>query len=52
MFLEQVWHIYYEPSTNIVESHISRLRAKLRLNFSDDPIETIQGVGYRMRACG
>jgi len=50
MFLERVWDIHYDPTTNIVESHISRLRAKLRQGAGDDPIETIQGVGYRIRA--
>lgn len=51
MFLEQVWRIHYDPTTNVVESHISRLRSKLRQGFDDDPIETIQNVGYRMRTC-
>lgn len=49
MFLEQVWGFHFDPQTNIVESHLSRLRAKLRASFSDDPIETIRGAGYRMR---
>ncbi|HKX77462.1 MAG TPA: response regulator transcription factor [Novosphingobium sp.] len=52
MFLEQVWGFHFDPLTNIVESHLSRLRAKLREGFADDPIETIRGVGYRMRANG
>ncbi|MBO9581035.1 MAG: response regulator transcription factor [Sphingobium sp.] len=50
MFLEQVWGFHFDPQTNIVESHLSRLRAKLRAGFGDDPIETIRGSGYRMRA--
>ncbi|MFA6124039.1 MAG: response regulator transcription factor [Sphingomonas sp.] len=50
MFLERVWGFHFDPQTNIVESHLSRLRAKLREGFSDDPIETIRGSGYRMRA--
>ncbi|HEX7750940.1 MAG TPA: response regulator transcription factor [Novosphingobium sp.] len=49
MFLEQVWGFYFDPQTNIVESHLSRLRAKLRDGFADDPIETVRGLGYRMR---
>lgn len=49
MFLEQVWGFHFDPQTNIVESHLSRLRAKLRAGFPDDPIETIRGAGYRMR---
>jgi two-component system OmpR family response regulator len=50
MFLEQVWNFRFDPMTNIVESHLSRLRAKLRDGFADDPIETIRGLGYCMRA--
>jgi len=49
MFLEQVWGFHFDPQTNIVESHLSRLRAKLREGFADDPIETLRGLGYRMR---
>jgi len=49
MFLETVWGYHFDPQTNIVESHLSRLRAKLREGFSDDPIETVRGAGYRMR---
>lgn len=49
MFLEQIWGFHFDPLTNIVESHLSRLRSKLREGHATDPIETIRGVGYRMR---
>lgn len=49
MFLEHVWGFHFDPQTNIVESHLSRMRAKLREGFSDDLIETVRGAGYRMR---
>ena len=52
MFLEIVWGFHFDPQTNIVESHLSRLRSKLREGFADDPIETVRGAGYRMRADG
>lgn len=52
MFLETVWGFHFDPQTNIVESHMSRLRTKLREGFSDDPIETIRGSGYRLRTDG
>jgi len=52
MLLEQVWGYHFDPQTNIVESHLSRLRAKLREAGGDDPIETVRGAGYRMRAGG
>lgn len=51
MLLEKVWNYHFDPQTNIVETHISRLRAKLNGNGGLDLIETIRGAGYRMR-CG
>lgn len=52
MFLELVWGITFDPNTNVVDSHISRLRAKLNQGFTANPIETLHGVGYRIRADG
>ena len=52
MFLEEIWGFHFDPQTNIVESHLSRLRSKLREGFTSDPIETVRGAGYRMRADG
>lgn len=49
MFLEDVWSFHFDPQTNIVESHLSRMRAKLNDGFDRDPIETLRGIGYRMR---
>lgn len=49
MLLERVWDFDFDPKTNIVESHLSRLRSKLNAGFDDDAIETIRGAGYRMR---
>jgi two-component system OmpR family response regulator len=48
MFLERVWNYHFDPQTNIVETHISRLRAKLNEGGRLDVIETVRGVGYRM----
>lgn len=52
MLLERVWGFHFDPQTNIVETHISRLRAKLNEGGGEDPIETVRGVGYRMRRPG
>lgn len=52
MFLEQIWGFHFDPQTNIVESHLSRVRAKLREGFDDEPIETVRGRGYRIRSDG
>ena len=51
MLLERVWGFHFDPQTNIVETHISRLRAKLNEGEKPDLIETLRGVGYRMRPC-
>lgn len=48
MLLERVWNYHFDPQTNIVDSHISRLRSKLNEGGKPDLIETIRGVGYRM----
>jgi two-component system OmpR family response regulator len=48
MLLERVWSYHFDPQTNIVETHMSRLRAKLNDGGKADLIQTIRGVGYRM----
>lgn len=52
MMLETIWGFHFDPQTNIVESHLSRMRSKLNTGFDLDPIETLRGVGYRMRRDG
>ncbi|MBI1182014.1 MAG: response regulator [Alphaproteobacteria bacterium] len=49
MLLERVWDFHFDPQTKIVETHISRLRSKLNEGGLEDPIETVRGVGYRIR---
>ena len=48
MLLERVWNYHFDPQTNIVDTHISRLRAKLNEGGKPDAIETVRGAGYRM----
>ncbi len=48
MLLERIWGFHFDPRTSIVETHISRLRAKLNEPGGADPIETVRGIGYRM----
>ncbi|HVU31417.1 MAG TPA: response regulator transcription factor [Sphingomicrobium sp.] len=48
MLLERVWNYHFDPQTNIVDTHISRLRSKLNEGGKPELIETIRGVGYRM----
>jgi two-component system OmpR family response regulator len=48
MLLENVWELHFDPRTNIVETHMSRLRAKL--GREGEIIHTIRGAGYSLRA--
>ncbi len=50
MLLESVWDFHFEPRTNIVESHISRLRQKLQRPGHKNPIQTLRGAGYMLHA--
>ena len=50
MLLESVWDIRFDPQTNVVESHISRLRAKVDKPFGRELIQTVRGAGYRIDA--
>ena len=49
MLLERVWDFDFDPKTNIVETHLSRLRSKLNAGFDTDAIETVRGAGYMIR---
>lgn len=46
MLLENVWNIEFDPGTNIVESHMSRLRSKIDRGFATELIRTVRGSGY------
>jgi two-component system, OmpR family, response regulator len=50
MLLEAVWDFHFDPKTNIVESHISRLRSKLSQYGGAELIHTLRGSGYALRA--
>jgi two-component system OmpR family response regulator len=50
MLLEAIWDFHFDPKTNIVESHISRLRSKLSQNGGAELIHTVRGSGYALRA--
>lgn len=50
MLLERVWGYHFDPQTKIVETHMSRLRAKLNEGGLADAIETLRGSGYRIGA--
>jgi two-component system OmpR family response regulator len=48
MLLENVWSFHFDPQTNVIESHMSRLRAKVDRGFSTELIQTVRGAGYRI----
>src|SRR4051812_27403490 len=50
MLLEKVWDFHFDPKTNIVETHISRLRAKIDKGFDKPLLHTVRGAGYVIRA--
>jgi len=50
MLLEAVWDFHFDPKTNVVETHISRLRQKIDKPFARGLIHTVRGFGYTLRA--
>ncbi len=50
MLLESVWDFHFDPKTNIVETHMSRLRGKIDRGRSPELIHTVRGAGYCLRA--
>ena len=49
MLLEAVWDFHFDPKTNIVETHMSRLRSKLSQYGGTELIHTVRGAGYVLR---
>ena len=49
MLLEQVWDLHFDPRTNVVDSHISRLRTKIDKGHEQALIQTVRGAGYMLR---
>ncbi|MGH6904988.1 MAG: winged helix-turn-helix domain-containing protein, partial [Geminicoccaceae bacterium] len=50
MLLEQVWNYHFDPQTNVIDVHISRLRQKIDRGFGPTLIHTVRGSGYSVRA--
>ncbi len=46
MLLEQVWGYHFDPQTNVIDVHISRLRSKIDRDFSPPLLHTVRGAGY------
>jgi two-component system OmpR family response regulator len=50
MLLENVWDYHFDPQTNVIDVHISRLRAKIDKGFDEPLLQTVRGAGYLIRA--
>jgi two-component system OmpR family response regulator len=50
MLIERVWHYHFDPGTNVVDVHISRLRRKIDAGFERPLLHTVRGAGYRLAA--
>ena len=50
MLLESVWNYHFDPQTNIIDVHVSRLRGKIDKSFEQPLLHTIRGAGYSLRA--
>jgi two-component system OmpR family response regulator len=50
MLLEHVWDYAFDPQTNIIDQHVSRLRQKVDRDFDRPLIETVRGTGYVVRS--
>lgn len=50
MLLEGVWDYHFDPQTNVIDVHISRLRGKIDKGFATPLLHTVRGAGYSLRA--
>jgi len=49
MLLEHVWDYHFDPQTNVIDVHVSRLRAKIDRDFASSLLHTVRGAGYMIR---
>ncbi|HVX99048.1 MAG TPA: response regulator transcription factor [Pseudorhodoplanes sp.] len=52
MLLENVWDYHFDPQTNVIDVHISRLRSKIDKGFTQSLLHTVRGAGYMIRDGG
>jgi two-component system OmpR family response regulator len=50
MLLEKVWEYHFDPQTNVIDVHISRLRSNIDKGFDRPMLQTVRGAGYRLEA--
>ncbi len=49
MLLEHVWDYHFDPQTNVIDVHVSRLRTKIDKGFDPPMLQTVRGAGYMIR---
>jgi two-component system OmpR family response regulator len=49
MLLERVWDHQFDPQTNVIDVHVSRLRQKIDRDFAPPLLHTVRGAGYSLR---
>jgi two-component system, OmpR family, response regulator len=49
MLLENVWDYHFDPQTNVIDVHVSRLRSKIDKGFDEPILQTVRGAGYMIR---
>ena len=49
MLLESVWDYHFDPQTNVIDVHVSRLRQKIDRGFEHPLLHTVRGAGYSLR---
>ncbi len=52
MLLENVWEYHFDPQTNVIDVHISRLRQKIDKPFDTQILQTVRGAGYKLEPSG
>lgn len=50
MLLENVWDYHFDPQTNVIDVHVSRLRSKIEKGFDTPILHTVRGAGYMLKA--
>jgi two-component system OmpR family response regulator len=50
MLIESVWDYHFDPQTNVIDVHVSRLRQKIDTGFDPPLLHTVRGIGYRLSA--
>ncbi len=50
MLLENVWDYHFDPQTNVIDVHVSRLRGKIEKGFDSPILHTVRGAGYMLKA--